>query len=77
MSAHLISLSVRKRFSRVCLQAPNVLSVVNSKTEHSDMLSFPYESGVLDAFCPSAWNNSAHTGRMLIKFDIRGFFENL
>jgi len=26
---------------------------------------------------PSAWNNSAPTGRIFIKFDIRGFFENL
>jgi len=25
----------------------------------------------------SAWNNSAPTGRFFIKFDIRGFFENL
>jgi hypothetical protein len=24
--------------------------------------------------CSSAWNNSAPTGRILIKFDVRGFF---
>jgi hypothetical protein len=24
--------------------------------------------------CPSAWNNSAHTGRSLMKFDLWGFF---
>jgi hypothetical protein len=27
--------------------------------------------------CPSAWNNAAPTGRVLMKFDIWGFFENL
>ena len=27
--------------------------------------------------CHSAWNNSVPTGRILLKFDIRGFFENL
>jgi hypothetical protein len=27
--------------------------------------------------CPSAWNSSAPTGRIFIKFDIWGFFENL
>jgi hypothetical protein len=26
---------------------------------------------------PSAWNNSAPTGRIFMKFNIRGFFENL
>ena len=26
---------------------------------------------------PSAWNNSALTGRLFIRFDIWGFFENL
>jgi hypothetical protein len=31
----------------------------------------------LASSCPSAWNNSAPTGRMLIKLDIRAFFENL
>jgi len=27
--------------------------------------------------CPSAWNNSAPTGRIFMKFDIWEFFENL
>jgi hypothetical protein len=27
--------------------------------------------------CPSAWNNSASTGRIVMKFYISGFFENL
>jgi hypothetical protein len=27
--------------------------------------------------CPSAWINSAPNGRILMKFDIRVFFENL
>ena len=27
--------------------------------------------------CPSAWNNSAPTGRIFIKFDNEIFFENL
>ena len=26
---------------------------------------------------PSAWNNSAPTGRIYMKFDIWGFFENV
>ena len=29
------------------------------------------------SFRPSAWNNSAPTGRILIRFDILAFFENL
>jgi hypothetical protein len=32
---------------------------------------------VRPSVCPSAWNNSAPTGRIFMKFDIRGFFENL
>ena len=27
--------------------------------------------------CPSTWNNSAPTGRICMKFDIRVFFEKL
>jgi hypothetical protein len=27
--------------------------------------------------CPSTWNNSAHTGRIFVKFGIAKFFENL
>jgi hypothetical protein len=27
--------------------------------------------------CPSAWNNSAPTGWIFMKFDIWGFFENV
>jgi len=27
--------------------------------------------------CLSAWNNSAPIGRIFVKFDISGFFENL
>jgi len=29
------------------------------------------------SFRPSAWNNSAATGQVFMKFDIRIFFENL
>jgi hypothetical protein len=31
----------------------------------------------LPSFRPSAWNNSAPTGRIFMKFDVRVFFENL
>ena len=31
----------------------------------------------LVSICPSAWNNSAPTGRSFMKFDIWGFLENL
>jgi hypothetical protein len=27
--------------------------------------------------CPSAWNNAAPTGRIIMKCDILGFFENM
>jgi hypothetical protein len=27
--------------------------------------------------CPSAWKSSAPTGRIIMKFDVRVFFENL
>jgi hypothetical protein len=29
------------------------------------------------SICPSAWNNSAPTGRILMKLDVWGFFKNL
>jgi len=31
----------------------------------------------MPSVCLSAWNNSAPNGRIFMKFDIRGFFENL
>ena len=94
-STHLISLSFRKSFRHFwLLQAQKVLSVINSKAERGDMLSFPYESGFLGAFAKSRketitfvmsvrlsfrphGTNSAHAGRMLIKFCIWAFFESL
>jgi hypothetical protein len=45
--------------------------------------SFRCESKIAKSDCwlrrvrPSAWNNSAPTGRIFVKFDIREFFENL
>jgi hypothetical protein len=35
------------------------------------------KSGYYLHVCLSAWNNSSATGRISMKFDIRGFFENL
>jgi hypothetical protein len=32
---------------------------------------------LLASSCLSAWSNSAPTGRIFVKFDIRQFFENL
>jgi len=93
-SAHQIS-SFRKCFRHFwLLQAQKVLSVINTKAEHGDMLSFPYESGFLGAIAKSRketitfvmsarlpvlprGTNSAHAGRILIKFGIWAFFENL
>ena len=34
-------------------------------------------SFAMSSVLPSAWNSSASTGRISMKFDIRGFFENL
>jgi len=35
------------------------------------------EEQLLASPCPPAWNNSALTGRIFMKFDISAFFENL
>ena len=32
---------------------------------------------IITSVCPSAWNNSAPTGRIFMKFDIWRFFENM
>jgi hypothetical protein len=32
---------------------------------------------IIMSVCPTAWNNSAPTGPIFMKFDILGFFKNL
>ena len=52
-------------------------SVRTSHYHHLWARSHKCEKQILDASCLSAWNNTAPTGRICKKFDIRVFFENL